>query len=93
LLNETVVLHEKYLKRSRKVETEIIDNKDTDMEAKIKAHHLCAELDKTAHYLLLESPTLLATKKILQPLKKSPSDIPPPPPKQKGQEEEFYGDE
>lgn len=67
LLNETIILREKYMRRSKKVE-EIINYKEADTEAKVKAHHLGAELDKAAHPLLYEAPAYLASREKLPSL-------------------------
>ena len=50
ILNETIILREKYLRRSRKLEEKIINDTKVDPYAKIRAHHLAAELKKRHDY-------------------------------------------
>ncbi len=73
MLDETVILREKYLRHSRKLEQDIINNKDVDANAKVKAHHLAAELDKTAHHTYYEAPSYLASRRGKLPSSPLPS--------------------
>lgn len=75
LLNETIILREKYLRRSRKLEEDIINNKEVDADAKVKAHHLAAELDKAAHHLYYEAPSYLASRTRRLPSSPLPSSL------------------
>ncbi len=63
VLNETIILREQFLRRSRKLEQDIINNKEVDPDAKVKAHHLAAELDKAAHTIYYEAPSALASRR------------------------------
>ncbi len=78
VLNESIILREKFLRRSRKLEQDIINNKEVDVDAKVKAHHLAAELDKAAHVIYYEAPSALASRRarLLSPSSSSPSSLP-----------------
>jgi len=62
LLNEILILRKKYLRRRNKVD-KIADDKTVDAEARIKAHHLGAELDKATLNLFFEAPTYLVNQR------------------------------
>lgn len=94
LLNEILILRKKYLRRRNKVD-KLANDEAVDAAARIKAHHLRAELDKATFHLFFEAPTYLLNQRKIPSLSSSTvtsssssTTITPP-----LEEEEFYGDE
>ena len=64
LLNETLILNQRYLRRARKL-TEIGDDEKVDAEHRIKAHELAVELERAAHDMSYFAPSYLRTQGLL----------------------------
>ena len=64
LLNETLILGQRYLRRARKL-TEIGDDKNVDGEQRIEAHTVAAELERAVHDMSYFAPSYLRTQGLL----------------------------
>jgi hypothetical protein len=69
LLNETLILNQKYLRRARKL-TEIADDKKVDVEQRIAAHNFAAEYERAAHDMCYMAPSYLRVQGLLPEPKK-----------------------
>jgi hypothetical protein len=58
LLNETLILNQRYLRRARKL-TEIGDDEKVDVEQRITAHNFAAEYERAAHDMTYIAPLYL----------------------------------
>lgn len=74
LLNETLILCQRYLRRARKL-TEIADDKEVEPEQRIEAHKFAAQLERAAHDMSYLSPAYLHNQKLL-PEGNKPSEQP-----------------
>jgi hypothetical protein len=73
LLNETLILNQRYLRRARKL-TEIGDDEKVDAEQRIEAHKFAAELERAVHDISYLSPAYLKNQKLLpEPSKSQPA--------------------
>ena len=66
LLNETLILNQRYLRRARKLTT-IGDDEKVDAEQRIEAHKFAAELERAAHDMSYMAPSYLRTQGLLLP--------------------------
>jgi hypothetical protein len=64
LLNETLILGQRYLRRARKL-TEIGDDKTIDAEQRISAHRLAADFERAVHDMSYVGPSYLARQKLI----------------------------
>jgi hypothetical protein len=64
LLNETLILNQRYLRRARKL-TAIGDDEKVDAEQRIEAHKFAAELERAAHDMSYMAPSYLRTQGLL----------------------------
>jgi hypothetical protein len=64
LLNETLILNQRYLRRARKL-TEIGDDEKVDAEQRIEAHKFAAELERAAHDMSYMAPSYLGSHGLL----------------------------
>jgi hypothetical protein len=74
LLNETLILNQRYLRRAKKLTATIGDNENVDAEQRIEAHKFAAELERAAHDMTYFAPSYLKVQGLL----------PPPPEPKKG---------
>ena len=73
LLNETLILGQRYLRRARKL-TAIGDDEKVDAEQRIEAHKFAAELERAVHDMSYLSPAYLKNQKLLpEPSKSQPA--------------------
>jgi hypothetical protein len=66
LLNETLILNQRYLRRARKL-TAIGDDEKVDAEQRIEAHKFAAELERAAHDMSYFAPSYLKVQGLLPP--------------------------
>ena len=67
LLNETLILNQRYLRRARKL-TEIGDDvQNVDAEQRIEAHRFAAQLERAAHDMTYFAPSYLKIQGLLPP--------------------------
>jgi hypothetical protein len=66
LLNETLILNQRYLRRARKLTT-IGDDEKVDAEQRIEAHKFAAELERAAHDMSYFAPSYLKVQGLLPP--------------------------
>jgi hypothetical protein len=66
LLNETLILNQRYLSRARKL-TAIGDNENVDAEQRIEAHKFAAQLERAAHDMTYFAPSYLKVQGLLPP--------------------------
>ena len=52
LLNETLILNQRYLRRAKKLTATIGDNENVNAEQRIEAHKFAAQLERAAHDIL-----------------------------------------
>jgi hypothetical protein len=64
LLNETLILNQRYLRRARKL-TEIGDDKNVDPEQRIQAHINAAHLERAVHDMSYMAPSYLRRQGLL----------------------------
>jgi hypothetical protein len=64
LLNETLILTQRYLRRARKL-TEIGDDEKVDAEQRIEAHKFAAELERASHDMSYMAPSYLGSQGLL----------------------------
>jgi hypothetical protein len=64
LLNETLILTQRYLRRARKLTT-IGDDEKVDAEQRIEAHKFAAELERASHDMSYMAPSYLKTQGLL----------------------------
>lgn len=64
LLDETLILGQRYLHRARKL-TEIADDKNIGAEQRIEAHKYASELERAAHDITYLSPSYLRAQGLL----------------------------
>jgi hypothetical protein len=64
LLNETLILGQRYLRRARKL-TAIGDDQKVDAEQRIEAHKFAAELERAVHDMSYMAPSYLKTQRLL----------------------------
>jgi hypothetical protein len=70
LLNETLILNQRYLRRARKL-TEIADDEKIDVEQRIAAHNYAAEYERAAHDMCYMAPSYLRAQGLLPELRKN----------------------
>jgi hypothetical protein len=66
LLNETLILNQRYLRRARKL-TAIGDNENVDAEQRIEAHKFAAQLERAVHDMSYFAPSYLKVQGLLPP--------------------------
>jgi hypothetical protein len=66
LLNETLILNQRYLRRARKL-TVIGDDEKVDAEQRIEAHKFAVELERAVHDLSYFAPSYLKVQGLLPP--------------------------
>jgi hypothetical protein len=64
LLNETLILNQRYLRRARKL-TAIGDDEKVDVEQRIEAHKFAAELERAVHDMSYIGPSYLRVQGLL----------------------------
>jgi hypothetical protein len=64
LLNETLILNQRYLHRARKL-TEIGDDEKVDVEQRIEAHKFAAQLERAVHDMSYIGPSYLRVQGLL----------------------------
>lgn len=64
LLNETLILGQRYLRRARKLTT-IGDDEKVDAEQRIEAHKFAAELERAVHDMSYMAPSYLSSQGLL----------------------------
>jgi hypothetical protein len=64
LLNETLILNQRYLRRARKL-TAIGDDEKVDAEQRIEAHKFAAELERAVHDMSYMGPSYLSSQGLL----------------------------
>jgi hypothetical protein len=64
LLNETLILNQRYLRRARKL-TAIGDDQNVDAEQRIEAHKFAAELERTVNDMSYMAPSYLRVQGLL----------------------------
>ena len=64
LLNESLILNQRFLRRARKL-TEIGDDKNVDAEARIEAHLQASLLERAVHDMTYFAPSYLAAQKLI----------------------------
>jgi hypothetical protein len=64
LLNETLILQQRYLRRARKL-TEIGDDKNVDAEQRVQAHINAAQLERAVHDMSYMAPSYLRKQGLL----------------------------
>jgi hypothetical protein len=64
LLNETLILNQRYLRRARML-TEIGQDKNIDAEQRILAHQSAADLERACHDMYYFSPSYLIHNKLI----------------------------
>jgi hypothetical protein len=69
LLNETLILQQRYLRRARML-TEIANDKNIDAEQRIEAHSAAGEFERAAHDMAYMSPSYLKAQGLLPADKK-----------------------
>ncbi|MDQ3967247.1 MAG: hypothetical protein M3275_02490 [Thermoproteota archaeon] len=67
LLNETLILNQRYLRRAKKLTTTIGDNENVDAEQRIEAHRMAAQLERAAHDMTYFAPSYLKVQGLLPP--------------------------
>jgi hypothetical protein len=67
LLNETLILNQRYLRRARKLTATIGDNENVDAERRIEAHKFAAQLERAAHDMTYFAPSYLKVQGLLPP--------------------------
>ena len=68
LINETLILNQRYLRRARKL-TEIGDDKNVDAEQRIEAHLQASLLERAVHDMTYFAPSYLVRQKLIPPPK------------------------
>ena len=66
LLNETLILNQRYLRRAKKL-TAIGDDENVDAEQRIEAHKFATELERAAHDMTYFAPSYLKVQGLLPP--------------------------
>jgi len=64
LLNETLILNQRYLRRAKKL-TEIADDEKIDAEHRLKAHEFAAELERAVHDMTYLAPSYLRSQGLI----------------------------
>jgi len=73
LLDETLILYQRYLRRARKL-TQIADDEKVDAEQRIAAHNAAAEYERAAHDMTYIAPSYLRAQGLLpEPEKNYPA--------------------
>ena len=67
LLNETLILNQRYLRRAKKLTATIGDNENVDAEQRIEAHKFATELERAAHDMTYFAPSYLKVQGLLPP--------------------------
>ncbi|HEX6281317.1 MAG TPA: hypothetical protein VFZ67_03750 [Nitrososphaera sp.] len=67
LLNETLILNQRYLRRAKKLSATIGDNENVDAEQRIEAHKFATELERAAHDMTYFAPSYLKVQGLLPP--------------------------
>jgi hypothetical protein len=67
LLNETLILNQRYLRRANKLTATIGDNENVDAEQRIEAHKFATELERAAHDMTYFAPSYLKVQGLLPP--------------------------
>src|ERR687891_899228 len=67
LLNETLILNQRYLRRAKKLTATIGDNENVNAEQRIKAHKFAAQLERAAHDMTYFAPSYLKVQGLLPP--------------------------
>ena len=67
LLNETLILNQRYLRRAKKLTATIGDNENVDAEQRIEAHKFAAQLERAAHDMTYFAPSYLKVQRLLPP--------------------------
>ena len=67
LLNETLILNQRYLRRARKLTATIGDNENVNAEQRIEAHKFAAQLERAAHDMTYFAPSYLKVQGLLPP--------------------------
>jgi hypothetical protein len=67
LLNETLILNQRYLRRAKKLTATIGDNENVDAEQRIEAHKFAAQLERAAHDMTYFAPSYLKVQGLLPP--------------------------
>jgi hypothetical protein len=67
LLNETLILNQRYLSRAKKLTATIGDNENVDAEQRIEAHKFAAQLERAAHDMTYFAPSYLKVQGLLPP--------------------------
>jgi hypothetical protein len=67
LLNETLILNQRYLRRAKKLTATIGDNENVDAEQRIEAHRMAAQLERAAHDMTYFAPSYLKVQGLLPP--------------------------
>jgi hypothetical protein len=67
LLNETLILNQRYLRRARKLTATIGDNENVDAEQRIEAYKFAAQLERAAHDMTYFAPSYLKVQGLLPP--------------------------
>jgi hypothetical protein len=77
LLNETLILNQRYLRRAKKLTATIGDNENVNAEQRIEAHKFAAQLERAAHDMTYFAPSYLKVQGLLPPPEpKKGSDFP-----------------
>ena len=77
LLNETLILNQRYLHRAKKLTATIGDNENVNAEQRIEAHKFAAQLERAAHDMTYFAPSYLKIQGLLPPPEpKKGSDFP-----------------
>jgi hypothetical protein len=66
LLNETLILNQRYLRRAKKLTT-IGDSENVNAEQRIEAHKFAAQLERAAHDMTYFAPSYLKIQGLLPP--------------------------
>ena len=64
LLNETLILQQRYLRRARRLE-KLADDPTIDPEIRLEAEIQCAHLERAVHDIMYQAPSYLAVQKLL----------------------------
>lgn len=67
LLNETLILNQRYLRRAKKLTAIGDDDKNVDAEQRIEAHKFAAQLERAAHDMTYFAPSYLKVQGLLPP--------------------------
>src|SRR5918996_6542488 len=67
LLNETLILNQRYLRRAKKLTATIGDNESVNAEQRIEAHKFATELERAAHDMTYFAPSYLKVQGLLPP--------------------------